>query len=52
MNTINDDMLRILEAIVAAWKAVPEDTLVPEEINVDELWAEADRVISEDRRAS
>jgi hypothetical protein len=31
----------IVESLVRAWDSVPENVQVPEEINVDELWAEA-----------
>jgi butyrate kinase len=40
-----DDLESILATIVAAWESVPENVQVPDEINVDEMWDEARRVL-------
>jgi hypothetical protein len=40
-------MLRILKQMVAAWESIPEDTPVPDEINVNEMWDEAKAIIAE-----
>lgn len=39
-------LLNALRSIVRAWESVPEDTLVPEEINVDSLWKKARKAIA------
>jgi hypothetical protein len=42
-----DRLESALRTIVTAWESVPENVQVPDEINVDEMWDDARRVLDQ-----
>jgi hypothetical protein len=42
-----DRMYSLIQRLSAAWKSLPEDEAVPDQINVNELWDEAELLVKE-----